>query len=119
MNQKEMRKFVFFLGFSGTDTEWTAEFAKLCSEAKADAAYGIPAAYALKLLDDNSDTGCRCTDQELSEILSVNFDDVASEHTSSAKSADVLAASSPTKTLPPTSGDRPGGRRAEKRCDGP
>mmetsp|Transcript_39193 Transcript_39193/g.90893 ORF Transcript_39193/g.90893 Transcript_39193/m.90893 type:complete len:417 (-) Transcript_39193:71-1321(-) len=61
---EEMFELARMVGFEGTDAEWREEFKRLCQERGATEA-GIPAETVLQLLDDESDSGCFCTDEEL------------------------------------------------------
>lgn len=76
LNQDEMRHFAFLVGFEGSDADWQEEYLKLCEEHGVSPTPGITQAIVLKLLDDQSDSGCYCTDEELQQLLDlqgVNF----------------------------------------------
>ncbi|CAE7453057.1 PAB2 [Symbiodinium natans] len=70
LKEGEMMKLAKLVGFEGDADEWKQEYAILCKEVKASEEQGVPKAVVLKLLDDKSDTGCYCTDEELQLLLS-------------------------------------------------
>eukprot|EP00411_Alexandrium_monilatum_P109656 CAMPEP_0175689468 /NCGR_PEP_ID=MMETSP0097-20121207/29399_1 /TAXON_ID=311494 /ORGANISM="Alexandrium monilatum, Strain CCMP3105" /LENGTH=655 /DNA_ID=CAMNT_0016996491 /DNA_START=20 /DNA_END=1987 /DNA_ORIENTATION=+ len=69
--KREMKTFAGYVGFDGTEEEWDQEYRKLCADFGAQPSIGMPQAALLQLLDDESDTGCFCTDEELMEILGI------------------------------------------------
>jgi len=70
LNQGEMMQLAKLVGFDGDTEEWKKEYHALCTEVKASESEGVPKAVVLKMLDDTSDTGCFCTDEELQLLLS-------------------------------------------------
>jgi len=68
LNKREMHNLACLVGFEGTPEEWDDEYERLCQEHGADRALGVPASTVLQLLDDESDTGCFCTNEELELI---------------------------------------------------
>jgi len=68
LDQEEMRRFAGFTGFDGSDQEWAEEYKMLCSS-YAGQKSAIEFALFLKLVDDESDEGCYCTDDELRDML--------------------------------------------------
>ena len=69
LNQYEMRRFAAAMGFDGNDAEWEVEFRKLCDEWGCACTPGVSPALFSKLVDDESDSGCPCTDQELDQLV--------------------------------------------------
>ncbi|CAE8622743.1 unnamed protein product [Polarella glacialis] len=69
LRKAEMCTLAVMVGFEGSAADWEQEFVKLCRELHVDPAWGVPQATILKLLDDQSDTGCFCTDEELLQLL--------------------------------------------------
>ncbi|CAE7362341.1 PAB4 [Symbiodinium necroappetens] len=70
LKEGEMMQLAKLVGFDGDTEEWKKEYHALCKEVKVSEAEGVPKAVVLKMLDDTSDTGCFCTDQELQLLLS-------------------------------------------------
>lgn len=64
----EMHVFALQVGFAGNDAEWVEEFADLCVEYFADTQCGLDYSVFEKLVNDDSDCGCHCTDHELQQI---------------------------------------------------
>lgn len=71
LKQAEMRELAALVGFEGTDDEWREEYEQLCSEHGIRPEHGVPEGSVLALLDDDSDTGCFCTDKELRLLLGI------------------------------------------------
>jgi Ca2+-binding EF-hand superfamily protein len=69
LNRKEMKNLASVLGFDGEDGEWAQEYSKLCENTKADEETGIPQAAIFELLDDESDTGLHCTDEDMWRVI--------------------------------------------------
>lgn len=69
LNKGEMRELAKLVGFDGGDDEWSQEYLKLCEEVGAAPAKGIPKVVVLELLDDRSETGCFCTEEDLQILL--------------------------------------------------
>lgn len=69
LNEQEMRIISNHLGFDGTDEQWSEEFQLLCSENGVDPGSGVGPALAERLLNDESDSGCFCSDEELRSLL--------------------------------------------------
>jgi len=69
LKRNEMRNLASLVGFEGNDTEWDAEYQKLCSEHNLSPDNGVPHVIVMQLLDDDSDNGCYCTDTELCELV--------------------------------------------------
>merc|ERR1719362_83096 len=69
LNQKEMYGFALQTGFDGTEMEWSAEFQALCADSGANALVGLDEAKLRQLVDDPSDAGCHCTDDELQKMV--------------------------------------------------
>ena len=63
----EMRPFAEQTGFTGTDLEWQQEFDLLCSER--GSSQGIRLDAFATLVNDQSDEGCYCSDDELRNLL--------------------------------------------------
>mmetsp|Transcript_108916 Transcript_108916/g.308024 ORF Transcript_108916/g.308024 Transcript_108916/m.308024 type:complete len:686 (+) Transcript_108916:3-2060(+) len=69
LNEQEMRVISNHLGFEGKDEEWTDEFGLLCRDNHADPARGVDLVLAERLLNDRTDSGCYCSDEELRSLL--------------------------------------------------
>lgn len=69
LKKAEMRDLAGLVGFDGSDEEWAEEYEKLCSEHGIDPHAGVPESAVMALLDDESDSGCYCTDKELMQLL--------------------------------------------------
>merc|ERR1711884_734294 len=69
LNEQEMRIISNHMGFEGTDEQWSEEFQLLCSENGVSPAVGVNPALAQRLLNDQSDSGCFCSDEELRSLL--------------------------------------------------
>eukprot|EP00933_Yihiella_yeosuensis_P007764 TRINITY_DN11292_c0_g1_i1.p1 TRINITY_DN11292_c0_g1~~TRINITY_DN11292_c0_g1_i1.p1 ORF type:complete len:798 (+),score=210.56 TRINITY_DN11292_c0_g1_i1:139-2394(+) len=68
LNASEMRPFADHTGFDGSAEDWAAEFETICSEA--GSSRGVPLAHFIKLVNDESDDGAYCTDDELHDLSS-------------------------------------------------
>lgn len=69
LNEMEMRVISNHLGFEGSDENWTEEFKLLCADNQVEPSMGVDLALALKLLNDRTDRGCYCSDEELRSLL--------------------------------------------------
>eukprot|EP00928_Gymnodinium_smaydae_P035569 TRINITY_DN25010_c0_g1_i1.p1 TRINITY_DN25010_c0_g1~~TRINITY_DN25010_c0_g1_i1.p1 ORF type:complete len:723 (+),score=177.78 TRINITY_DN25010_c0_g1_i1:68-2236(+) len=67
LNQQEMRSFANMSGFEGDEAAWAGEYEALLGEASSRR--GIAMADLSKLVDDESENGCYCTDEELTTML--------------------------------------------------
>jgi len=65
---EELQPFAKFTGWEGTDSAWEEDYRELCSELGCDPSCGLDANAFGTLVDDQSDTGCFCTDEELSQL---------------------------------------------------
>lgn len=90
LNKAEMRELAGLVGFEGSAQEWEQEYQKLCLEVNVKPEEGVPQAVVLNLLDDESDTGCYCNDEEIRTLLG---DESATDTTAST-----------TATVGPTTG---------------
>ncbi|CAE7257944.1 unnamed protein product, partial [Symbiodinium sp. CCMP2456] len=63
----DMRPFAEQTGFTGTDLEWQLEFEALCHESRSSQGLGLEE--FAKLVNDDSEDGCYCTDSELQALL--------------------------------------------------
>jgi len=69
LKEDEMRTFAMLTGFEGTNSEWSEEFKTLCLEQNVDKAMGIPWDNFLDLVNDESESGQFCSNEELREML--------------------------------------------------
>jgi len=69
LNAREMYGFALGTGFDGAETEWPVEFRALCADSGANASVGVNEQTLRRLVDDPSDTGCHCTNEELHEMV--------------------------------------------------
>jgi len=66
----ELLKLARATGFDGTEEEWSSEeYLRMCEEQGSSPAEGLSEANVMALLDDESDSGCYFTDQELFTML--------------------------------------------------
>lgn len=69
LNKMEMRELAGGIGFDGGTEDWVVEYNKLCSEYRVNPVDGVPELVMMNLLDDETDVGCYCTDEELVRLL--------------------------------------------------
>jgi len=62
----ELRKLAKFTGFDGSDDEWSLEFQSLCRDFGTEDGLDLEA--FSKLVDEQSEQGCYCSDAELQEL---------------------------------------------------
>ncbi|CAE8678105.1 unnamed protein product [Polarella glacialis] len=67
LRSQEMLPFANHTGFDGSDADWAEEFQSLCSEP--GSAQGVGVEHFARLVDDESDNGCYCTDEELRDLM--------------------------------------------------
>lgn len=68
LDAQEMRNFAQIMGFDGGEAEWAEEFATLCSWHGEVGRDSIDLPLFTVLVNDSSDNGCYCTDEELGAI---------------------------------------------------
>merc|ERR1712110_304335 len=56
-------------GFEGTDTEWAEEFESLCEEWQCSPLEGFTETVFRRLVNDDSEKGCACSNEELQRIF--------------------------------------------------
>lgn len=64
----ELRHFAEMSGFDGSDEEWGTEFRLLSEEWNTESSGGIDQAVFAEMVNEKSNSGCYCTDQELQAI---------------------------------------------------
>jgi len=69
LSSEEMRSFAVLTGFQGSDAQWEREFAELCADGGRRIAAGVSAPLFAQLVDDPSDGGLFCADDELRQLL--------------------------------------------------
>ena len=69
LSKSEMLAYARHIGFEDTEEEWTHEYIQLCNEFKVPHEIGINRETFCKMINDQSDTGCWCTDKELRTFL--------------------------------------------------
>jgi len=69
LNLLELRRFAECSGFEGTDAEWAVEYERLCDEVGAEPEVGICFNIFMGLVDEDSDNGQYCTDDELLDMI--------------------------------------------------
>jgi len=57
------------IGFDGGLDEWEEEYAQMCADWSSDPRRGIDCDLFLKLIEDLTDKGCYCTDDDLHQML--------------------------------------------------
>ena len=65
---KEMLTFARETGFEGTEGEWAEYFDNLCTDFCVSSSFGIHLDMLRQLIEDDSDNGCYCTNEELQEL---------------------------------------------------
>lgn len=68
---EELRPFAQQTGFEGSDTEWTSEYELLCNERGVDPQIGLDLQLMERLIDDESDSGFYCDDNDLRSIPAI------------------------------------------------
>jgi len=68
LRSAEMRAFASFSGFNGSTADWTQEYRMLCGDRGCKPEEGFDCKKFTELIDENSDVGCYCTDEELQTI---------------------------------------------------
>jgi len=68
LSSPELRRFAILTGFAGDDSAWAQEFSVLCSQ-YAGVESVVDLALFTRLVQDESDDGCHCTDDELRDML--------------------------------------------------
>lgn len=96
---EEMRDFAVLSGFDGSEEDWTSEYESLCQEAGCKNG-GLDETCLAQLVDDDSDNGCYCTDEELRSMLRELFPKVKAR-------ADAKSRSQTTDAAPPAVPPRP------------
>jgi hypothetical protein len=76
LNKAAMRELAEDVGFEGSEEDWTEEYQLLCAEHHLTAEGGIPENIIMNVLEDKSELGLYCTDQEIRQLLG---DDAADE----------------------------------------
>lgn len=69
LNRIEMGRFAKQVGFDGVPSEWALEYESLCRDNKADASDGVDLDLFIRILNDKSDIGLYCQDDELLIVL--------------------------------------------------
>ena len=64
-----MRRFAILNGFEGNLTEWTIDYESLCEEWQCSPQQGISEAVFKQMVNNNSEKGCACSNEELQNIL--------------------------------------------------
>jgi hypothetical protein len=70
LGSAELRSFAAHTGFDGNDVDWENEYSALCEERFCDPAVGLNLCTFEEFVNDESETGCQCTDVELRSFLS-------------------------------------------------
>jgi len=73
LTEWEMYDFSKHTGFDGSDAEWSKEYVLLCRENDRNPSVGVEPYLFSKLVNDQSDNGCYCTDDELKEMIKALF----------------------------------------------
>jgi len=69
LNMREMKRIAVHIGFVGGDEEWKEEYNDMCRDSGADPILGISFELFAKLVDDESEKGCYCSDDDLEAVL--------------------------------------------------
>ncbi|CAK0817309.1 unnamed protein product [Prorocentrum cordatum] len=68
LTSDELKTFAGMSGFDGTDADWQVEFGTLCRQWRRSPAEGIDQPFFCAIVDDASERGVYCTDEELAGI---------------------------------------------------
>merc|ERR1712176_1291249 len=68
-----MRSFARLTGFKGSPWQWATEYRMLCEVNAINPQKGIDTASFCALVDDESDRGCYCTDEELADVAKIGL----------------------------------------------
>merc|ERR1712176_1750956 len=68
-----MLKFATLNGFDGSSEDWAEEYNSLCREWQVDAGEGFDEDIFAKLVNDKSEKGCFCSDQDLRSMFQKVF----------------------------------------------
>jgi len=74
LNKDEMLPIGKLSGFEGSADKWRVEYMKYCVGSMSSTAKGIPEKSVLQLLDDISEDGCYCSDEQLVSFLKGAWD---------------------------------------------
>merc|ERR1711920_1122912 len=69
VNIEAMQRFATLNGFEGSDREWREEYTSLCGEWKIQPCDGFSEDTFTRLVNDPSEKGCYCNNQELQDIF--------------------------------------------------
>lgn len=69
LDVEELRVFAAFQGFDGTEEEWRVDYEELCKEHHHNPILGVPREGFEVMLEDKSDSGCFCEDDEIEGFL--------------------------------------------------
>ena len=67
--EKEMMRFAVLTGFEGSAKDWTKEYQLLCSDRGIDDSAGLNLGDLTSFINDESDTGQFCSDEDLEATL--------------------------------------------------
>lgn len=105
---REMMRFSACSGFDGNELEWAEEYEVLCSDNHIDVEVGVDVELLAKLVDDESDRGCYCTDDELRSVWAgVRSEPDAAPCTPVASSSTAQSKSLPTEVCVKSQGAMP------------
>eukprot|EP00448_Togula_jolla_P018738 CAMPEP_0170591226 /NCGR_PEP_ID=MMETSP0224-20130122/12290_1 /TAXON_ID=285029 /ORGANISM="Togula jolla, Strain CCCM 725" /LENGTH=484 /DNA_ID=CAMNT_0010915075 /DNA_START=134 /DNA_END=1588 /DNA_ORIENTATION=+ len=69
LRERELRKFGDLLGFEGSDEDWSEEYRLICMDNKANPMEGVSEMLLLKMVNNDEDGGCYCSDSELEAMV--------------------------------------------------
>lgn len=69
LKKEELLKLARHVGFDGSVEEWSTEYAQMCTQRGCTARYGMSEEAFNEFLDDDSETGCYFSNEELAKIL--------------------------------------------------
>lgn len=67
----ELGSFACKTGFDGAEDDWSEEYAAVCEEWYCDQAKGLAEQVFAELVNDHSEKGCPCTDEELRHVIAL------------------------------------------------
>jgi len=69
LTKDELERFAVHTGFDGGKDDWAEEYIILCEERSCNPSEGLCARRFVELVNDDTETGCPCTDEELRKML--------------------------------------------------
>lgn len=71
LRRSELMTFAVLTGFAGTSADWDAEYDAVCKDRPCDPEMGLDRRRFVEFVNEDSDEGCFCDDEELKRILKI------------------------------------------------